>query len=342
MNYHLPPWRTNADNKLRKVGFELEFSGLEIGQITDAIVACYGGSPHIHSKAEAEVTDTLHGTFKVELDARLLKKMAQQNLLTDWNIENLDQMEERLVDLLDSAAQTVVPLEIVMPPITIDKLTVMEPLFDELRKRRAEGTEDSWIYAFGLHINPEVPETDAKLVRRFLQAFLLLYDWLVNVLDIDLTRRLTPFIAPFPQSYVTQLLDTAYTPDMKTLVDDYLEANPTRNRPLDMVPLFLHLEPELVKSHLGDTEKISARPTFHYRLPNSRISDPAWHYLHEWDYWSLIEEVAFSEEMIAELIELYQAEVTDTLSLTKGKWIKHVHRYLYEKFETAYWSDRSR
>ncbi|OBX33760.1 putative amidoligase enzyme [Halomonas elongata] len=40
------------------------------------------------------------------------------------------------------------------------------------------------------------------------------------------------------------MLDPDYQPDLRTLIDDYLEYNPTRNRELDLLPLFAYLDPE--------------------------------------------------------------------------------------------------
>ena len=38
------------------------------------------------------------------------------------------------------------------------------------------------------------------------------------------------------------MLDAGYGPDLGALIDDYLAANPTRNRALDLLPLFAELD----------------------------------------------------------------------------------------------------
>ena len=53
-------------------------------------------------------------------------------------------------------------------PLALDP--ARETLTDTLRTLGAEGTQESFIYAFGLHINPSIPARDADTLRRFLQA----------------------------------------------------------------------------------------------------------------------------------------------------------------------------
>ena len=104
-------------------------------------------------------------------------------------------------------------------------------------------------------------------------------------------RRALPFADPFPRTYVRKVVDPNYQPALPQLVDDYLEANPTRNRELDLLPLFTHLAPERVRAKVADA-LIKARPTYHYRLPDTRLSDPAWSLIVEWNRWVEVEHLA--------------------------------------------------
>jgi hypothetical protein len=88
--------------------------------------------------------------------------------------------------------------------------------------------------------------------------------------DINLTRRITSYIDPFPIEYVRKVIAPAYRPDLGTLIDDYLEHNPTRNRALDLLPLFLHLDEERVRA-ITDDPLIKPRPTF--PLPPAQLRD---------------------------------------------------------------------
>jgi hypothetical protein len=58
-------------------------------------------------------------------------------------------------------ASTVVPYEIVTPPLPISKLDDLNTLANKLRSLKVKGTGSSFMYAFGLHINPEVPNEDS-------------------------------------------------------------------------------------------------------------------------------------------------------------------------------------
>src|SRR5690606_29497891 len=110
----------------------------------------------------------------------------------------------------------------------------------------------------------------------YLRAFFLLYDWLYEESEIPIARKVAPFIHDFPPEYVAHVLNPDYAPNLETLIDDYLRFNPTRNRPLDMLPLFAHLDRERVFAQPVERELVKARPTFHYRLPNSMVDDPKW------------------------------------------------------------------
>jgi hypothetical protein len=75
------------------------------------------------------------------------------------------------------------------------------------------------------------------------------------------------------------------------LIDDYLAWNPTRDRELDMLPLFAHLDPDRV-ARGASRHKVKARPAFHYRLPDSRIDEPGWGVVLDWNRWVQVERLA--------------------------------------------------
>ena len=43
---------------------------------------------------------------------------------------------------------------------------------------------------------------------------------------------------------------------------------------------------------------MSARPTFHYRLPNCRVDEPDWRIAHEWNAWVTVEALAADEDAL--------------------------------------------
>jgi hypothetical protein len=127
-------------------------------------------------------------------------------------------------------ASSFVPSEVVTPPIPISKIGQLEKLSAKLRRKDAQGTEQSIIYAFGLHINPEVPSLEADTLLAYLQAFVLSYDWLRKGISVDISRQISHYIEPFNKHYCKKILSPTYKPTITTLIDDYLEDNPTRNK----------------------------------------------------------------------------------------------------------------
>ena len=85
-------------------------------------------------------------------------------------------------------------------------------------------------------------------------------------------------------------------PSLEELIDDYLEFNPTRNRSLDMLPLFQYLDKERIDAVIDD-ERVKPRPTFHYRLPNCDIDDPGWNLDNSLDTWLQVEQLAFDKKL---------------------------------------------
>jgi hypothetical protein len=117
---------------------------------------------------------------------------------------------------------------------------------------------------------------------------------------VDPVRHALRFASPYPAGYCRLLLDPAYAPDLPQLIDDYLRYNPTRNRGLDLLPLFAQLDPARVRRVMDDP-RIKPRPTFHFRLPNSRVGDPSWSITGEWRVWLEVERLASDPQRLAEL-----------------------------------------
>ncbi|MEO1695005.1 MAG: amidoligase family protein, partial [Pseudomonadota bacterium] len=100
------------------------------------------------------------------------------------------------------------------------------------------------------------------------------------------------------------------------LIDDYLRLSPTRNTELDLLPLLAHLDADRVRRALPD-EKVRARPTFHYRLPNAEIGNPNWSALREWNRWVLVEQIAADDAFLTETLDAYRRARGGALS---GPW----------------------
>jgi len=281
----LPPLRTAPDGSPRRVGVELEFADLDAPSAAATVRALYGGTVTQENPHRCAVSGTRLGTFTVELDMRSAHPGAGPAIL------------DPLRPLWGNIGSLVMPFEIATPPVPFDRLWELEALIAALRDRGAAGTQASPLFAFGMHLNPEVARTDGDYILDHLKAFLVLAPWLRGEIRIDATRRLSGFIAAFPADYAAMVVDPDYRPDRDRLVDDYLAANPTRNRELDLLPLFAHFDPDRLAAALADPH-VRPRPTFHYRLPNARLGDPGWSLTADWNRWVAVEELAADRERL--------------------------------------------
>lgn len=303
------------------VGLEIEFAGIEPMQAAEIITSVFGGEISQEHRYQINISDSDLGDFRVELDARILRKMAEENLFDKLGITlEEDSIRKSIEDVVDKMARSVVPLEIVMPPVRIDELEQMEKLREALQQNKAKGTYVSMVHAFGMHFNIEAPDLQVSTLLRYMRAFLVVHPWLLEALDIDLTRRISPFVDPFPEKYVKKVLDPDYAPNTDQFIEDYIEFNPTRNRPVDMMPIFGMLNQDLI-APVMEGEKNDPRPTFHYRLPNSRIDDPDWRFEDEWNHWLVVERLA-ADKMLEKLSRLYLLRRNQTVISFRKEWVK--------------------
>lgn len=323
-----PPIAQNFRGDPRKIGVELEFADLDLDAITDIVKAEFGGTLKKINPYHYRLVDTDIGDFSMEIDASLLKEMVIQGYLENLGITRKEDFKFRdAVDkLLKEMAESVVPYEVSAPPVFIEDLPRIEKLKNALRDSGAKGTEDSILYAFGMQLNPDVPSLEAQVIVRYLKAFLIFYYWLKQKLELDFTRQMTPFVNAFPKKYTRLLLDPAYQPEWPQLIDDYINYNPTRNRALDMLPLFAFVDNGRVKNALDDS-LIIPRPTFHYRFPNSKVSLQSWSIIEEWNYWVLVEQLAESPDALTRLSKEYLAYLDDPFYMKKD-WIKQVDEWV--------------
>jgi hypothetical protein len=122
---------------------------------------------------------------------------------------------------------------------------------------------------------------------------------------VDLARSISPYINPFPDEYVRLILRSDYPADAGRLIDDYLAYNPTRNRPLDMLPVLCHLDEPRVTSRVEEQHLVKARPAFHYRLPNCLVDEPDWTLAREWNTWVEVERLAEDPEALMRMSREY-------------------------------------
>jgi hypothetical protein len=318
----LPKRRKNPQGKPRRVGVELEMIGLDLNDIAEIVAEHKRLSITTDGRYRRILSGDDAGDWIVELDFDLLKRLGQEERSDE---DLLDELLESAEELLKLLAEIVVPMELVSPPLPMPRLGEVEELIMLLRDAGAKGTSESVGYAFAMQFNPEVPSEDPAVITAYLQAFLCLYEWLFVRARINLTRRITSYIDPFPSDYVRKVIRADYRPDIGTLIDDYLADNPTRNRALDLLPLFLHLDEERVRA-VTDDPLIKPRPAFHYRLPNCEIHLPGWGLHVAWDDWLEVEALAADRERLAACCASYHAFLAKPLKRWLGDWAKEVPR----------------
>lgn len=299
---HMPDIMATSDQTERRVGVEIEFSGIGYEPLVQLVARLLEGTATQQARYVTAI-ETASGAYTVELDSAPIKDLdLQDGRLPD----SIRELGGHAMDVIDAAAEKIVPMEIICPPLAFRKLGEIEHLCDELSRAGALGSREAIYYAFGLQLNPELPDLNASTVVRYMQGFATLYEWLKRRHQLDLSRKLTTYIEPWSSRYTDRLIEPGYTPDMTTLMRDYLLYNPTRNRALDMLPLFAHIDPELLAEYVDDP-RIKSRPTLHYRLPDCDIDNPQWHFSTVWNDWVVLEQLVNNAEDLQELTEKFRA-----------------------------------
>lgn len=313
-----PPEPRTPAGDLRRVGVEIEFAGLDVPDAARLVGDLFGGDIEDAGANRRRVTGTGWGDFTVELDAQILQDGPDGK-------DAVAKPDGAALEALGKTVAGIVPVEIVAPPIPWPELGRLADLTDGLRAAGGRGTADNPLYGFGLHLNPEVAHEDADYILAMLRAYMVLSEGLREEIGVDPTRRLLPYIEDFPDVYVAQVLDPDYRPGQAALIADYIAANPTRNRALDMLPLFRHLDEEAVTSRLDDASLVKARPTFHYRLPDCDLSDPDWSPVTEWNRWVEVEELAADGGRLAAIAAEHRARLARP---APTRWLEKVRSWV--------------
>jgi len=313
-----PPRTDNPKDEPRRVGVEIEYAGLSVEQSADLVQEQFGGERDAESAHRIAVNDTRFGDFMIELDAQMIHA-------DEDNDDPAKKLKKETLEVVGHAVAGVVPIEIVCPPIAWSELGAVDALFDAMRAAGAKGTDEGVLYGFGLHLNPEVAEETTDYALRHLRAFIILEEGLRERIGIDPMRRVLPHIEPFPETYARRIMDADYAPDMAGLIADYLAGNPTRNRGLDMTPLFRHVDEGALLKGIPDASLIKSRPTFHYRLPNSLLSDPDWGAVSEWNRWLRVEALAADGDALASAMADFAGRLDQPFY---ERWMERVRGWL--------------
>jgi hypothetical protein len=282
--------KDNRPASQRRVGVELEFLGPSARAAADALATHLGGSSIALDPHSYVITNTRFGDMVIETDLRHVHPDRHPEL--EWRLNS------RVAAWLGTVVSPFVPKELITGPLPMAELSELRTVLEGLRVAGAYGRGAVLWDSLGLHFNIDPPRLDAATVTAFLKAFLLVGDRLRQETAHGSVRRALLLPPDYPQAYKRRVLDPDYWPDLTQLATDYLVANPTRKRALDLLPLFTHFDEERVRSVLPH-EKIGSRPVFHYRLPQAYLSDPAWSIMPDWERWLSVERLAMNLDQLA-------------------------------------------
>ena len=294
------PEPLTASGKPRLTGVEIELGGLSEADCAGICARELGGRAIRIDKAIWRVEDSVIGELEVYLDTAL--KDAGKSALRDAAL---------------ALGREVIPIEIVTEPLDRDGLLRLDRLREALRRAGAVGSGGGLLFGFGVHFNIEIAAETAASVVPPLLAYALIEDWLRSEPPVDATRRVLPFTAPYPTRLVRRLIDLGPDADLAPVIDAYAQEDGSRNHGLDMLPVFAHLDPKRIAPVL--TPATSARPAFHFRLPDCRIDEPDWTLAREWRRWRTVERVAASTLALTELSQAWMMDHRG-VTLIRGPW----------------------
>ena len=296
------PAPLTAAGEPRLTGVEIELGGLDEAACARLCARHLGGTARKVGAAIWRVEETAVGRLKVYLDTAL--RHADKTALRDAAL---------------SLGREVIPVEIVTEPLDRDGLIALDGLRAALREAGAVGSGGGVFFGFGVHLNIQIASQDAAGVVPPLLAYALIEDWLRSANPIDQTRRVLPFTAPYPTRLVQRLVGLGPAAALPHVIDAYLQEAPSRNHGLDMLPVFAHLAPG--RSTQALTAATSARPAFHFRLPDCRIDDAGWTLDHEWRRWRTVERVAADSATLEALAHGW-AEAHGAVTLSRAQWAR--------------------
>lgn len=305
------PMERTADGKDRLCGIEIEFAGPTEVETGDLIAKEFGGTVSDGGDHSVTVSDTRFGDIGVELDISLRKR------------DDLPFLKEGL-----DAVRGLIPVEVVTPPLSRAQLEDFNTICTSLRRIGAMGSRSGVLLGFGVHVNPEVVAPDHRFTLDTITAYALLEPWLRDKEQVDTTRRVMPFIGAWPQGLISDLANTEYNSlaDLMRMAAGHITS---RNLSLDLLPLFKHAEPDLFAECFDIDDKTAARPTFHFRLPDSRIDEPDWSLLQPWQLWRQVELVAANDTLLAALRAAWKTHDSAWFERT-SVWVKTVDTLLQD------------
>ncbi|WP_168201367.1 amidoligase family protein [Qingshengfaniella alkalisoli] len=286
----------------RRVGLEIEFSGLTEAQTAKIVTGRFGGDIRTQSPYEVEIENTEIGKVKIELDSAYAK--ADRNAVLDAGLD---------------LARSVIPTEIVTQPLSQGQLGLMQSLCADLAKHGAQGSRTNLLRGFGMHINPEIAGQDTESIVPVMRAYALMEDWLREADPIDPSRRMMPFVDPYPSRLIDALARYGDLPKDEVF-RIYLDLADGRNHGLDVLPVIVETADASLADRVRRNRQVKGRPAWHYRLPDCRIDEPDWSIAAEWNRWVLVERAACMPELVEELAEAWLKRRKELTSIRLEWW----------------------
>ena len=302
------PSPQNEDGETRLLGVEVEFGGLTEGRAAE-ILAGMTDREVTQGDEDYRVEDTPFGTCKLYMD-------------TAYRNQDDTALGRAALDL----ARNVVPVELVTSPFPPDRLGELDEVLARYRAAGASGTHGGILLGFGVHLNVQIAAPTAAHLWSVTTAFAMAEPLLRDAYDLDMSRRALPFVDPYPQRLL-DVLAQGCPERLDTLVESYLGATHSRNHALDMLPIFAHLCPNLTRDALarGAGGTVSARPAYHYRMPDCRIDEPSWSLAGEWALWCAVERLAEDRDTLEALCTHWRAmrqDPMERLRLQLNGWVE--------------------
>jgi len=273
----------------RRVGIEVECGGLPEDRVAELVAEELGGAPRRTGGYVWEVPGGELGRVEVLLDTAM-----RDRVQGDVGRAGLD------------LGRAVIPVEFVTQPILPEQIPRIDALCRRLAAAGATGTQDGIALGFGVHLNVALAGLDLDGIQPVLTAFALVEDWMRARMRLDPSRRLLPFVDTYPTVLLDRLCDPETTWTLARLMSAYLETAPTRNHALDVLPILKQIDAARVVDAVPAMKTKSARPAWHYRLPDCRIDQEGWSVALEWNRWCWVERVAADPVLMQRLVTAWR------------------------------------
>lgn len=296
------PHTQTARGDDRLTGVEIEFAGLTEDQTAELIRTHLGGEIRRDGSHDLRVTDTELGEIEIVLDTAL-RKLG----------------ETKVVNTALDALRGLVPVEIVTEPLDRTQLIRLDVFRDLLRQNGAIGTAEGILLGFGVHLNVTVTGPRDAFTWHTVLAFALLQERLRRLTPIDTTRRLMPFVEPWPDVFVTKMAAIGLDLEFDQVRDLYAQHCNSRNYALDLLPIFQDADPGGFARLFPDQTNTKGRPAFHFRLPDCRVDQKDWSLNREWQRWRMVEQLAADSTLLTKLTQA-RRDWTHASSSDRANW----------------------